>query len=330
MYPPDEWAWNIYADNIKIVFGDGTVWQGAQDLYNHITSWRTEDAVDNYIDYSVDTDHGFQSITGDTVVPADILTAKDDFNAQRAAENNAKNAAAQNDYGTSGNDTLTGGIGNDTFYASAGNNVIDGGSGTNTVDYASAPEGVNVDLTAGTAANGYGGTDTISNVQNVVGSGFDDVITGSPFGGTLDGGAGDDTLIAGDGNTRLIGGSGNNTLKGGSGTVTADYSGAPSGVTVDLGTGIAANGYGGTDTLTAIQSVIGNYGDSANNCPCPASCCGRDLGPRLRGRNILLVCVSNRCRKASSPSGRPMHSARRSRSNASGSSPCAIRAVKSG
>src|SRR5205814_9619281 len=64
----------------------------------------------------------------------------------------------------------------------------------------------------------------VKNVEDVIGSRFNDTITGSSGDNRIDGGAGNDTIRAGDGNDTLIGGTGNNTLDGGNGTDTVDYS----------------------------------------------------------------------------------------------------------
>ena len=73
-----------------------------------------------------------------------------------------------------------------------------------------------VNLVDGTATDGTG-TDTLSNIENVIGSAFNDHITGDDNANILSGGAGDDELIGGLGNDTLIGGEGNDTLYGGEG-----------------------------------------------------------------------------------------------------------------
>jgi Ca2+-binding RTX toxin-like protein len=117
-----------------------------------------------------------------------------------------------------------------------------------------------------------------------------DLVIGSPlndnFGGatsgddTLRGEAGDDTLSGGQGNDRLeggpgldllIGGPGNDTLDGGAITDTASYTdgnsasytSSPTAVSVNLGTGIASDGYGSTDSLANISFLFGSaYNDT--------------------------------------------------------------------
>ncbi|MEX2451143.1 MAG: hypothetical protein WD407_09840 [Rhodospirillales bacterium] len=143
----------------------------------------------------------FQGTSGDNVITG-------------TAEGEIINGFAGNDIidGGGGDDTIDGGDDDDTLTGGAGNDVIDGGAGTDTVDYSGDAAGVVVDLQAGTATDGAGDTDTLSNIENVIGSGFNDTITGSTEANTLDGGAGDDTISGGAGNDTLTGGAGNDTF----------------------------------------------------------------------------------------------------------------------
>ncbi len=100
--------------------------------------------------------------------------------------------------GGRGNDELDGGSGNDTLLGGAGNDQLDGGSGDDTASFADATAGVSVDLgIAGSQSIGGGlGSDQLTNIDNLIGSGFNDTLTG--FGGAnhIDGGDGDDLLAA--------------------------------------------------------------------------------------------------------------------------------------
>jgi Ca2+-binding RTX toxin-like protein len=136
--------------------------------------------------------------------------------------------------GGNGNDTMIGGAGNDFFMGGAGNNSLDGRGGKNTVDYSGAAAAVNVNLATGTANNGYGGTDAILNVQNAVGSRYDDTLIASDANAVLQGGAGDDRLLGGKGDDVLMGGSGKNYLDGGGGTNTVSYLYATGSIAVNL------------------------------------------------------------------------------------------------
>lgn len=100
--------------------------------------------------------------------------------------------------------TIIGGAGNDTLSGGGGNNVLNGGGGVNTVSYAGSPGSVTVDLSAGTASNGYGGTDTLANIQNVIGSAGNDAIFGNSGNNVLDGGGGSDMLVGGGGSDTYV------------------------------------------------------------------------------------------------------------------------------
>jgi Ca2+-binding RTX toxin-like protein len=119
--------------------------------------------------------------------------------------------------GRQGNDTILSGGGDDTINmstagsASHGNDFIDAGAGVDTLDYgAAARSAVVVDLAAGTASSSAG-TATLTGIENVNGSAFDDRITGSGASNFIYAWHGDDTLDGGGGVDHLEGGAGNDT-----------------------------------------------------------------------------------------------------------------------
>lgn len=118
-----------------------------------------------------------------------------------------------------GTDTLSGGLGDDILRGGAGNDAMNGGGGIDTADYSLAAAGTEVRLNAGLAANdGFGGTDTLTGVENVTGSAFDDLLVGDAMNNVLSGGAGRDVLLGLGGDDTLIGGAGaGNQLQGGAG-----------------------------------------------------------------------------------------------------------------
>jgi Ca2+-binding RTX toxin-like protein len=167
--------------------------------------------------------------------------------------------------GNTGANLLQGWLGNDTLNGGLGNDTLDGGTGTDTASYAGATAGVTVTLASSAAQNTVNaGLDTLISIENLIGSGFNDVLTGSSGANLLQGWLGNDTLN---------GGLGNDTLDGGTGTDTASYAGATAGVTVTLATpGVAQNTINaGTDTLTSIENLSGSVfhdlltGNAGNN-----------------------------------------------------------------
>jgi cyclophilin family peptidyl-prolyl cis-trans isomerase len=91
---------------------------------------------------------------------------------------------------------LTGNSLNNLLDAGAGNNVLAGGEGTDTVSYALASAAVTVSLaSAGAQATGGSGSDTLSSIENLTGSGFADNLSGNSGVNVLTGGAGADVFV---------------------------------------------------------------------------------------------------------------------------------------
>ena len=97
--------------------------------------------------------------------------------------------------------------GNDTFLIGFGQEIIDGGTGIDTVNYSAAyrPTGVNVNLATGLITDSDGTSDSISNVENVVGTMHSDIITGNSSNNLLDGRQGNDIISGGAGVDNLYG-----------------------------------------------------------------------------------------------------------------------------
>jgi Ca2+-binding RTX toxin-like protein len=110
-------------------------------------------------------------------------------------------------------ENVTGGSGNDTLGGNAGPNVLDGedgddliaggdgddsiqgGPGSDAADYSAAQTGVEVDLSLPDAQDTFGaGVDTLSSVEDVIGSPNTDFLWGNDALNILDGGDGDDYL----------------------------------------------------------------------------------------------------------------------------------------
>ena len=145
--------------------------------------------------------------------------------------------------GDAGNDSVNGGAGDfDNLWGFSGNDALNGGGGFDWVLYRGAPGPVRADLIAGSATGE--GTDTLSGLEGVVGSRFDDVLTGADA---------DNTFQAEDGN---------DTVDGGGGVDFVSFALSPAPVTVDLAAGTATGE--GTDTLTAIENIFGSvdFGDT--------------------------------------------------------------------
>ncbi|AOF93679.1 calcium-binding protein [Sinorhizobium sp. RAC02] len=153
--------------------------------------------------------------------------------------------------GSAGDDTLAGSAGNDTIIGGAGADVLVGNAGIDTADYSGSSAAVNVDLAAGSGSGGEAQGDTLSNIENLIGSAFNDTLTGSSAANILSGGNGDDVLQ---------GGAGADTLDGGAGIDTVSYAASSAGVTIDLrllGPQVSSGDANG-DTLTGIEIIRGS------------------------------------------------------------------------
>jgi Ca2+-binding RTX toxin-like protein len=199
-----------------------------------------------------------------------------------------------------GNDRLLGGPGEDHFFVDEGDDDIVGGEDK---DWFIADDELGpmiLDLTTGESflrkqpgepRRSYG-VDTISQVENLSGTPFNDILIGNDLNNELTGDDGDDTLVGhgghdrsilygddtffgGSGNDRAVPGGGDETIRGGPGTDWISYIeggyehlGA-GGVRVYLRRGIAKGL--GTDRFAGIENVLGTrvhdilIGDSGAN-----------------------------------------------------------------
>jgi len=158
--------------------------------------------------------------------------------------------------GGAGNDFLSGDGGNDILQGGDGNDILRGGSGDDVMDGGNGNEDM-LDLSDGSALNfvlaqssspmstsnaGGLGNDSYSNMEGVIGSASNDIITGSA------------------GNDIIRGGGGNDTLNGGAGNDLLDFSDATGGMSFTMGLNGAGSATAtgvGTDTYTGFEGVIG-------------------------------------------------------------------------
>ena len=174
-------------------------------------------------------------------------------------------------WGGAGDDTLDGGAGNDMLRGGPGNDDMKGGAGSDLI-YADAMD---------TVIDGYGVDDDdsiedamdvdtlsyamvdnedeegittalagmITNIENIVGSQYDDVLTGDDRSNVIEGGAGRDTLVGGDGD----------------GVDTLSYENSDDWVRVTLNDNAAAantsRGHARGDTATGFENVTGSAYD---------------------------------------------------------------------
>ena len=157
--------------------------------------------------------------------------------------------------GEAGNDVLLGQAGNDAIEGGAGTDFIDGGAGTDTAVYQFDPAGVVVDLedsgSFGSATDGYGDSDSIVEIENIIGSDFGDVIEGNNSNNSLTGRDGNDNIFGEGGNDFLLGGVGADDLSGGTGNDSFVY------LTPSEGGDFISDFEVGTDKITIITATFG-------------------------------------------------------------------------
>ncbi len=160
------------------------------------------------------------------------------------------------------NDSLLGSAADESFIGRAGNDTIDGAGGFDRARYdRSGNDGaINADLGAGTVTgqwNGSGFTDTISNIEQIRGTNFNDSFTGTGGGQLFEGRGGNDTMSGGNGNDTLRGGDGADQMDGGAGTDVADYSDATAKILIDLLNLNKNTGEALGDTYTSVETFVG-------------------------------------------------------------------------
>ncbi|WP_157182058.1 calcium-binding protein [Methylobacterium sp. WSM2598] len=159
--------------------------------------------------------------------------------------------------GQDGHDTVDGGLGNDLIRADADGDMVFGGSGNDTVDYSWSPSlYTGIVVHADGRVTGGTGTDQLSDVENIVGTSFADVLLGlgDHVANKLVGGLGDDFFD---------GRGGADTLDGGYGWDSVTYAQSEAGVFVNLMTGKGSGGDAEGNTLVSIENVFGSqYDDS--------------------------------------------------------------------
>ncbi len=161
--------------------------------------------------------------------------------------------------GDEGSDKLSGAGGfRDILVGGPGGDTLNGGAGIGDLaSFFAAAGPMTVNLTAGTATGD--GSDTLTGVEDIQGSGFDDVLTGNAGANGLFGDAGNDTLSGGDGDDGLWGRGDDDALDGGSGEDFVAFNFSQFGVTANLTTGTATGE--GSDTLANIEDIVGTKHD---------------------------------------------------------------------
>ena len=110
--------------------------------------------------------------------------------------------------GNSDDNILMGGAGDDWLLGRGGADDLMGGDDNDFALYATSPTGVTVNLTTGSGSGGDAAGDSLSEIENLAGSSFNDTLIGDGNDNQLLGGVGNDTLQGAGGNDSLTGNAG--------------------------------------------------------------------------------------------------------------------------
>jgi Ca2+-binding RTX toxin-like protein len=147
--------------------------------------------------------------------------------------------------GGDGADKLDGSVGDDLLIGGAGGDKLIGGIGNDTASYFYAPSLVKVSLATGFGTAGEALNDTLSGIENLIGSRYNDTLTGNIKDNVLTGSAGGDIL------------------DGAGGSDTASYEGSSAPIKVNLATGKGSGGDAQNDQLISIENLLGSsFGDT--------------------------------------------------------------------
>ncbi len=258
--------------------------KGGNDKLNGEAGNDTASYIDSNAGVQVNLDAGDAaggSAAGDTLISvenltgskhADTLTGDNNNNTLKGLEGDdtldggagddtlAGGADADTLAGDDGNDTLDGGAGDDTLIGGAGSDTLIGGGGSDTVSYAGSDKPVAVLLSYGhLVQQGHAQGDTLSGIENLMGSEHNDLLLGDGNANRLTGGDGDDALNGYGGDDELEGGGGADDMEGGSGgSDTVSYAASDAGVTVDLQTQSASGGHAQGDRISGFENVTGS------------------------------------------------------------------------
>jgi Ca2+-binding RTX toxin-like protein len=196
-------------------------------------------------------DYTYQVFPADTTLQFNVAAVDGDGDVSATQTLNIQQIIA----GTDGSYTLT---------ATSGAETLVGHAGVNTADYSNSTSAISINLddsgnasgapttfptpTDGKIGGGDAAGDTLSGIQNLIGSSGNDYLFGNSSANTLIGGAGNDTINGEGGNDTIIGGKGDDTLTGGTGKDTFIWQSG------DQGTSASP----ATDTITDFSTTDGD------------------------------------------------------------------------
>lgn len=233
-------AWQLGDGNFQLIDNNGSFTASEDGVYRILLVNQPDDGeAHTSADYSLSLSIDYSAVDN-TPTYESVYTVSDNQGGSDSAALTISYQEGCTLLGTTGNDVLLGGSGddslhggdgndvlsagdgdnilygdngNDLLFSGSGNEVLDGGAGNNTVSYELASSGVTVStLQTDPQDTGGAGVDTLIDIQNLIGSNFDDHLTGDYEANVINGGLGTDLLIGGLGNDTLTGGGGSDTF----------------------------------------------------------------------------------------------------------------------
>ena len=165
--------------------------------------------------------------------------------------------------GTVGNDDMTGTDFDDHIEGSAGNDIVAGGLGVDLADYSGLGASVEIYMNAGVVYSSAG-DDSISGIENLIGTAQNDRLNGTSEDNDIQGGHGDDIIKGKGGTDTLSGGAGNDVIRGGDGDDTI-HGGFGSDILIALAGNDTLSGGGNGDFLYGGRDSDVLRGDGGND-----------------------------------------------------------------
>ncbi len=218
------------AKTYKGADGDDNVQQNNDHPYYNIYTYAGDDTIKltlgaTYVDAGEDNDTVKSNIESNNDIK--LGAGNDTYIGNGFSNSNRYDQV----FGNDGNDTFTvataisdyyGDNGKDTFDSAGYWNYFNGGDGKDTISYQRqdtddflSGRGVLVDLYNKYATTGGGREETLIDIENAIGTSYDDTIKGGNGNNKLEGMDGKDVLVGRDGDDKLIGGNNGDNLFGG-------------------------------------------------------------------------------------------------------------------
>jgi len=261
-------------DKITIYNGDDVV--GTTDVDKN-GNWSFLDSDRVLISDVDNTDAQYFNITA---TATNAIGDESDFSASKSLITDGFDTSIETIETTKEDDNVFAGDGDDRIVSSVGSDTIDGGAGLDTLTYKASDAAVQVNLETNEVSGGYAEGDSISNIERVDGSDFDDVLVGNNSGfnyligndgddiieanggnNFLHGGSGDDTITGGDGKDNIVGGAGADILDGGAGVDILNYVDSRGAVNVNLETNEVSGGSAEGDSIENFEGALGSQYD---------------------------------------------------------------------